>query len=153
TIFNAPRTPYVARFIGGQNVLSGTVESLDGDIAALRDVSGAKFAAPMNGRRPGAGQQLFFAVRRDSIKIARANQDGNSAEQVNTVRGKVHAIEYQGSYVKLTIDLLRPEEFVANVSDVEFHNTPVEIGEEVIAKWRPEHVHLLETDSRTIEHE
>src|SRR5690349_5652429 len=75
TIFNTPRTPYVARFIGGQNVLSGTVESLDGDMAALRDVNGAKFAAPMNGRRPSTGQQLFFAVRRDSIKVARANQD------------------------------------------------------------------------------
>ena len=60
------------------------------------------------------------------------------------VRGKVHSIEYQGSYAKVTIDLAQPEEFVANVSDVDFLRASVEIGDEVLARWSPAHVRLLE---------
>ena len=44
----------------------------------------------------------------------------------------------------MTIDLAQPEEFVANVSDVDFLRAPVEIGDEVLARWSPAHVRLLE---------
>ena len=44
----------------------------------------------------------------------------------------------------MTIDLPQPEEFVANVSDVDFLRAPVEIGDEVLARWSAAHVRLLE---------
>jgi putative spermidine/putrescine transport system ATP-binding protein len=145
TIFNAPRTAYVARFIGGQNVLCGKVESVVGGTAMVRDASGARLTAPSSGHPPAPGSQLYFSIRRDSIEVIGASNRVIAADEFNAIRGKVHAIEYQGSYVKLTIDLLGSEEFVANVSDVAFQRAPVEIGEEVIARWSAKHVHILET--------
>ena len=44
-IFNKPRTPYVARFMGGQNVLTGTVESNSGGVVRLKSADGAAFEA------------------------------------------------------------------------------------------------------------
>src|SRR4029077_21233998 len=45
-IFIAPRNAYVARFVGGQNVLSGTVESAMNGTAAVAAENGGRFAFP-----------------------------------------------------------------------------------------------------------
>jgi len=144
TIYNTPRTAYVARFIGGQNVLSGKVEGVSDGTATLRDAGGGRLTVPLGGAKPQPGSQLYIAIRRDRIAVARAAGDVSNASEVNVVRGKVHSIEYQGSYAKVTIDLLQPEEFVANVPDVDFVRSPVEIGDEVLARWSVGDVRLLE---------
>src|SRR5271163_4497401 len=51
-IFIAPRNAYVARFIGGQNVLSGTVESAMNGTAAIAAEGGVRFAFPVGDIRP-----------------------------------------------------------------------------------------------------
>jgi putative spermidine/putrescine transport system ATP-binding protein len=144
TIYNTPRTAYVARFIGGQNVLSGKVEGVSDGTATLRDAGGGRLTVPLGGAKPQPGSQLYIAIRRDRIAVARAAGGASGANEVNLVRGKVHSIEYQGSYAKVTIDLLQPEEFVANVPDVDFVRSPVEIGDEVLARWSVGDVRLLE---------
>ena len=142
-IYNTPRTAYVARFIGGQNVLSGKVENVADGTATLRDAGGGRLTVPFGNAKPQPGSQLYIAIRRDRIAVARAAGVSDTGE-VNVVRGKVHSIEYQGSYAKVTIDLLQPEEFVANVPDVDFLRSPVEIGDEVLARWSVGDVRLLE---------
>ncbi|MGI9493611.1 MAG: ABC transporter ATP-binding protein, partial [Geminicoccaceae bacterium] len=42
-VYNKPNTAFVARFIGGHNVLSGTVDAVDGDHLTLRGPSGEHF--------------------------------------------------------------------------------------------------------------
>jgi putative spermidine/putrescine transport system ATP-binding protein len=143
-IYNTPRTAYVARFIGGQNVLSGKVESVSDGIATLRDAGGARLTAPVGNARPETGSQLYLSIRRDRVEVAKTAGNVADPGEANVVRGKVHSIEYQGSYAKVTIDLAQPEEFVANVSDVDFLRAPVEIGDDVLARWLPAHVRLLE---------
>src|ERR1700728_636150 len=143
-IYNTPRTAYVARFIGGQNVLSGKVESVAGGTAALRDAGGGRLTVPVGNAKPQPGSPLYLSIRRDRIEVVRAAGGSGGANDLNVARGKVHSIEYQGSYAKVTIDLSQPEEFVANVSDVDFLRSPVEIGDEVSARWSDRDVHLLE---------
>jgi putative spermidine/putrescine transport system ATP-binding protein len=145
TIYNTPRTAYVARFIGGQNVLSGKVESVAEGMATVREAGGARLIVPLGGARPQPGSELFLSIRRDRVKVVKAGGDSPVAGDVNVVRGKVHSIEYQGSYAKVTVDLLQPEEFVANVSDVDFLRAPVEIGDEVLARWSTSDVRMLES--------
>src|SRR4029453_4643588 len=63
-IYIRPRNAYVARFIGGQNVLSGAVESvLDGTAAVAAD-DGTRFAFPLGAGRPARGSRLFRSARR-----------------------------------------------------------------------------------------
>jgi len=144
TIYNTPRTAYVARFIGGQNVLSGKVEGVADGTATLRAAGGARLTVPLGSAKPQPGSQLYLSIRRDRIEVVKAAGNSTDMGEVNVVRGKVHSIEYQGSYAKVTIDLAQPEEFVANVSDVDFLRAPVEIGDEVLVRWSPAHVRLLE---------
>ena len=81
-IFNRPTTPYVARFMGGQNVLTGTVESASGAMARLRGPRGELFDAPLSPaptigtRSPSRSDAIAFtsggrlARRRNSSRTA-----------------------------------------------------------------------------------
>jgi len=69
TIYNTPRTAYVARFIGGQNVLSGKVEGVADGTATLRAAGGARLTVPLGSAKPQPGSQLYLSIRRDRIDI------------------------------------------------------------------------------------
>src|SRR5215467_2154375 len=58
-IYVAPRNAYVARFIGGHNVLSGSVESVMNGTAAVAGKNGARYAMPVGELRPMRGSPLW----------------------------------------------------------------------------------------------
>jgi putative spermidine/putrescine transport system ATP-binding protein len=143
-IFVAPRNAYVARFVGGQNVLSGTVESTMNGTAAVAAGNGARFAVPVGDIRPARGARLYGSVRRDRIAVDKVPPGAKPAGGLNTVVGEVHTIENQGSYVKVTIALGDAEEFVANMLDEAFFRSPLDIGDRVEARWSASDVKLLD---------
>ena len=137
-IFDRPMTPYVARFMGGQNVLTGTVfRSKDGR-AQLRASTGAIFEVDAAGARESS--QVSIAVRRDRIGVTR--RAAAKPDEMNSIGGRVVATEYQGSYVKVTIDV-GDDLFVANVSDSAYFRDPVDVSDVVVATWVVEDVHVL----------
>ncbi len=137
-IFNKPKTPYVARFMGGQNVLSGTVESNSGGVIKLKSADGSTFEAKAGDETASAGSKLSVSVRRDHVALRR----GDGTTEVNSIAGVVDATEYQGSYVKVTINTAGGV-FVANVSDRAYFAEPVDTGDKVVASWSTEDVHIL----------
>jgi len=146
-IYTLPANAYVARFMGGQNVLAGAVVSVDGGVATLIDGTGTRFATPLKSTAPAEGQEIACCVRRDRVEVEKVQAPARSPrDSTNVVAGAVHAIEYQGSYVKVTIDVPRSEQFVANLADHVFFATPLDIGDAVLARWATEDVHLLTGD-------
>jgi putative spermidine/putrescine transport system ATP-binding protein len=139
-IFNRPKTPYVARFMGGQNVLTGTVvRTADGSLR-LRGANGAQFEAVAKAALP-EGSPVSFAVRRDHVKL-RKSVGGKTATVPNEVQGVVEATEYQGSYIKVFIDL-GGGVFVAHMADRDFFANPVEKGDAVVATWSAADINIL----------
>jgi putative spermidine/putrescine transport system ATP-binding protein len=138
-IFDRPATPYVARFMGGQNVLTGTVQESAAGLIRLRAADGSEFETKADGsQKPKA--PLSVAVRRDRVSLQRAKDD--AAKPVNSVAGVVTATEYQGSYVKVTLDV-GGQVFVANVPDRDYFAEAVDRGDAVLASWKTEDVHIL----------
>ncbi|MBL6612819.1 MAG: ABC transporter ATP-binding protein [Reyranella sp.] len=142
-IFVAPRNAYVARFVGGQNVLAGSVESVMNGTAAVAGKNGMRYAIPVGERRPMRGSPLWGSIRRDRIAIEKIAPGAKPASGLNAVVGEVHTLENQGSYVKVTLDLGDSEEFVAHVLDETFFTQPLDIGERVVARWSASDVKLL----------
>ncbi len=138
-IFNRPKTPYVARFMGGQNVLTGTVEASKAGRIRLKDARGAIFEAEAGDSAPAPGSPMSFAVRRDRIKLRKS---GKVKLAANEIAGVVEATEYQGSYVKITVDL-GGGVFVANLPDGDYFADPVDKGDGVIASWNTADVNIL----------
>jgi len=106
---------------------------------------GDRFALPFQGPTDFAGTLAHCAVRRDRIQLEKVAAAGRSG-QVNALTGEVHAIEYQGSYVKVTLDVPGWPDFVANLPDDRFFAMPVDIGDAVLARWSAKDVRLLEAD-------
>ena len=142
-VYAKPRSPYVARFMGGQNVVSGTVRGLEERSILLAGPRGSHLRVPMPARRPEIGGKVDIAVRRDLVHRAR-DKAGDLPE--NAVRGTVEAVEYQGTHVKVTVAGATDEEFVAHEAESTFFADPLRTGDRIIVHWSPSQVHLLEPD-------
>jgi putative spermidine/putrescine transport system ATP-binding protein len=121
------------------------VEALSGGLATATGHGGLRIVIPIGRSQVAKGSVVFASTRRDRIALAKLPAGAGAPLDANTVAGKVHAIEYQGSHVKVTIDLETPEEFVANVSDEAFFREPLEIGDRVLARWSADDVRILDT--------
>ena len=149
-IFNFPKSPYVAKFMGGQNVLYGSVDAVDpGDQNRITVVqeSGNKLSAGVGENRFKRGDPIKLSVRRDKVHILTDGQ-AESAECgfTNQITGQVAGIEYQGSYVKITLDCNGKEQFVINAPDAVFFKRPVDLGDHVAAGWPPDETIVLHGD-------
>jgi putative spermidine/putrescine transport system ATP-binding protein len=143
-VYTLPRTAYVARFMSGQNVLSGKVSRMAKGMAVLVSDSGEQFTVPMPQGTTALGEVVFFSIPRHRVELSHSPQDAAATPaEPNAVCGMVQAIEYQGSYLKVTIRTSGPEDFIANLSDSTFFRKPVNSGDQVAARWAIEDVHLL----------
>jgi len=146
-VYAHPRSPYVARFMGGQNVMRGRVRSFEDGEALLDDMGsagGATFRVPRRDSRLAEGDIVYFSVRRDLIRLHKKAGDVRAEE--NAVEGRVEAVEYQGTFVKVTLSGATDEDFLVNEPEHQFFGAPVERGDRVIASWDTAYVHLLAED-------
>jgi putative spermidine/putrescine transport system ATP-binding protein len=143
-IFTAPRNAYVARFMGGQNVLAGTVESVVDGQAIVAGDDGERLSIAVDKERLVKGSRLVGSIRRDRVSVRKAEGSATPPNEANALLGEVHAIEYQGSYVKVTIERPAGREFVANVVDENFFRDALDIGDRVLARWSARDVLILE---------
>jgi putative spermidine/putrescine transport system ATP-binding protein len=145
-IYMQPSSAYVARFMGGHNVLSGHVAAVANGSVELVSDNGELYAVPMQPTATARETVVWFAVRRDRIELADASQGSvATAAEPNAVCGTVQAIEYQGSYVKVTVHRSGHEDVIAHLSDRAFFPMQVHLGDPVVARWSLEDVHLLGT--------
>jgi putative spermidine/putrescine transport system ATP-binding protein len=105
-VFNAPATEFVARFMGGHNVIS----TPDGPIA----------------------------LRADKTMIGRGAAPAGPA-----LAATVIAVEYQGSYVMLTVEAPAASDLTVTMSESDFYRSPYEPGESVNLHWNREDAHRL----------
>jgi putative spermidine/putrescine transport system ATP-binding protein len=138
-VYTKPLTAYVARFMGGQNVFAGRVSEITNGVVVLDMPQRGRIEFPASNPVPSIGSTAHVSVRRDRIHLTRQGATGT----VNTVSGKVRAIEYQGTWVKITLEGATSEDFVVNLPDTEFFADPVNPGDTVRAYWKPLEVHLL----------
>jgi putative spermidine/putrescine transport system ATP-binding protein len=147
-VYADPRSPYVARFMGGHNVLTGKLRAIEGDAALLDGPSGTRFRVPLGGRKLSIGSDVYFSIRRDLIELRRERTTGDAGE--NSLPSVVDTVEYQGIYFKVTVSRVAGEEFIVIEQESAFFAHPVAPGDAIVASWRTEHVRPLEADRAAI---
>jgi putative spermidine/putrescine transport system ATP-binding protein len=136
-IYDAPYSPYVARFMGGQNVIFGTVGAKEGDGFSVTDEANNHYKLDP-ALTLATGQKVAFSVRRDSVKLA-----DEKTRHDNAIRGEIRNIEYQGTFVKVVLKTSQKDEFLVYLSDGEYFARPRSVGESVSAVWPLERNHYL----------
>ncbi|AWK89609.1 ABC transporter ATP-binding protein [Azospirillum thermophilum] len=114
-LFNAPRTAFVARFIGGHNVL--THERL-GPVALRTD--------------------------RIVLSQAAGGAPDDARQDAMHVEGTVNAFEYHGSSVQLSLAVPGADEFTVVMDEARFFADPLSVGARVRASWRDGDLHRLQ---------
>jgi hypothetical protein len=137
--------------MGGHNVLSGTVMTVTPAMATVQSPGGERYAVPLTHETVTVDDTVYCSIRRDRIGVTKAPRCGASATP-NAIGGTVQAIEYQGSYVKVTIQRPGHEDVVAHLADSAFFTECLNIGDRVVAQWAAEDVHLLETEQGRTRH-
>ncbi len=130
-VFERPRTPFVARFLGGHNIIecrplgNGTFALADGSAIQADDA-----AIPADG-------PVKLAVRSDRMRLAAP------PDWPNRLAGQVTAVEYHGSFVRVALQDQGGSDHSLLLSETDFYAHPVGLGEQVVAGFRPSDVHLL----------
>jgi putative spermidine/putrescine transport system ATP-binding protein len=133
-IFDAPRSAFVARFLGGHNVVAGRVVALADGHAVLRSEAG-EFR--VLGDAP-VGSEASVAVRSDKVRlIDAAGIDGS-------LRGRVANIEYHGPWLRVRLEGEALDDFIVTMADSQFDRHPVRIGDAVGAVWAAADGRLLQ---------
>jgi hypothetical protein len=116
-------------------------------MATLVSVGGERYAALLPPQTVAADDAICCSIRRDRIAVTKTPPCGAAMPaEPNAICGTVQAIEYQGAYVKVTIQRPEHEDFVAHIADSDFFTQHMDIGDRVVARWAVEDVHLLETE-------
>ena len=141
-VYDQPRDRYVAEFLGGQNVLSGRIERIEGDSAMISAEEMRDVVVPLGSRRTvSAGDRVDFAIRRDDVDLVRPEM--GAGRQRAKVPSRVRAIEYQGNFVKVMLDNIGSDELIAYVPDRTFYRDPFSIGDIVVAGWDKDKTRML----------
>jgi len=102
TIYDRPETPFVASFVGENNLFRGRVTDVDGDYALVDTNVGS-----IRGRREAtAGEHAlkkndmaFVFVRPESLKFA------NGEKFDNTIGANIHTEEFEGNFWQVYMDV------------------------------------------------
>ncbi|HEY2870448.1 MAG TPA: ABC transporter ATP-binding protein [Reyranella sp.] len=114
-VFNRPASAFVARFVGGHNVLPAAVARAKGEGA-------------------------YVAIRADRLVL----QPGSAPVDATSLSGVTRSVEYLGSTVQVGIDVTGLETLSAVVPEARFDANPVAPGQPVVLSWTPKDVPVLE---------
>jgi len=150
-VYNRPRTEFVARFIGGHNIVTGQIVSTGQGYALLRAPDGQQCVVPASD--VDVGQTLSVAIRGDRVSlapgtlspqaVARRDLPSMLASGWNALQATVRTVAYQGAWVQLRLDTPALEEFTVTIPDSTFFEKPLTVGSTVVAIWAIEDAQRL----------
>jgi putative spermidine/putrescine transport system ATP-binding protein len=91
-IYNFPRTPFVASFVGTLNVLHGTLRADNGDVVLVAGAS-VRLSEPVLGKKAGEG--VLLNLRPEAIVI-----NGTAS---NSLPARVDQVNFLGSVVRMQL--------------------------------------------------
>jgi spermidine/putrescine transport system ATP-binding protein len=139
-LYDRPTTRFVADFIGTTNLLSGAVESADGQGGLVRLTGGD--ACVVAGDGLAVGRTVELSVRPESIMLHRSN--GSAADGRDPMRGVVEQMAYLGSNVQY---LVRTRGGLAITALLPKTGERLPVGTDVDVVWPADEALILATRS------
>ena len=142
-VFGRPATPFVARFIGGHNVVGGEAEWVENGVLRAKVGGGGRAAVQVGAVAPKTGESVAIAVRADQITIQPEDALTSAAANDNHLTGEISSVQYQGSFVEIRVDAGQPEPILVTVPDGQYDVAPYSKGDRTVLTWTVEDSHLL----------
>jgi spermidine/putrescine transport system ATP-binding protein len=95
-LYERPLTRFVADFIGTTNILTGSVESIDGSVARIR--LGADAVCHAVGTGLALGHTVELSVRPEGVELRATN--GHAGDNAAGLAGKIEQVAYLGGSIQ-----------------------------------------------------
>jgi spermidine/putrescine transport system ATP-binding protein len=139
-IYRRAGNRFVAEFIGGNNILPGSVQSVDGGHVAIDTGVGLIAAEPQGSIPVSVGQSTTLVVPVDRIAITRSQPP----RPANTVAAQVATLEFIGSTVMVFLAAANGFVLQAQTSLRDLESAPLAVGDAVLAHWSPHDGYFLD---------
>ena len=143
-IYEAPKTSFVASFIGDTNFFHGEIVSVEGDYCFIQ-VAGFPQIKAYNDKKLSVGQEIDLSVRPEKIRLSFTPPRPEEGAAINVFPSKVKDVVYQGVYTKfwvtssgLQIQSLQPH------SRFLLDQEPITWNDEVFVWWHPDDGYMVE---------
>lgn len=139
-IYELPRTPFVANFLGQSNLIQGTKAS-DGELVEV-NAHGVSVRLPST-RNSAAGSAVIVGVRPEKITVLDAVDRAKVPSGHNQIDGRVTDVSYSGVSTQYLIRSVWGQEFIVFEQNV-IVGDRCDVGDEVVLHWAPEHTFGLD---------
>jgi spermidine/putrescine transport system ATP-binding protein len=135
-VYERPRTRFVAGFIGTSNLITGTVERMDGGTAVIATGADEELSVP-EASAVGAqvGQPLDVTVRPEKIVLGLERPDAGRC----AIRGRVSEVVYLGTSTQYAVKTMDGSDLLVFLQNAADSSDVAERDQEVWLSWRPEH--------------
>jgi spermidine/putrescine transport system ATP-binding protein len=141
-IYEHPRTPFVADFIGSLNALDFRVDEVSDGLAVMKLGDGERLVVPVGaGTQPGS--TLRVAVRPERVRIEPVN--GRAPEGGSRVEGTIAELVYLGGLTHYHVDAGDAGRVVSHRMDDEVASS-LQPGGKVVLSWPADHAYVLGGD-------
>ena len=130
-LYEKPENAFVANFIGENNRLMGTVESIDGEKATVKTDSGdIVVASKVNVNK--AGERATLSLRPERIMVS-----PSKGKTPNTYSAKVEELIYHGDHIRTRFNVCGHDDFIVKIPN-SIGNVSLEEGKVVNIGWMSE---------------
>ena len=141
-IYEHPKTPFVADFIGSLNALDFRVDEVSDGLAVMKLGESDRLVVPVGaGIQPGSS--LRVAVRPERVRIEPGN--GRAPEGGSRVEGTIAELVYLGGLTHFHVDAGDAGRVVSHRMDDEVASS-LQPGGKVVLSWPAEHAYVLGGD-------
>ena len=130
-LYEKPENAFVANFIGENNRLMGSVESIDGDKATVKTDSGdIVVASKVNVNK--VGDRATLSLRPERIMVS-----PSKGKTPNTYSAKVEELIYHGDHIRTRFSVCGHDDFIVKIPN-SIDNVSLKEGKQVDIGWMSE---------------
>jgi len=137
-IYRAPRTRFVAEFLGSSNVFAGKVSEITSNAVRIATSAGQFDVAPNPAKALAKGDKATFVVSGDRVQLSNSQPSTS-----NTMRASVVGEEFVGATAVIHLEGDDGLELKAQKSHDELEQLNLTPGATIWVSWRAEASHIL----------
>ncbi len=138
-IYRAPRTKFVAEFLGSSNIFAGNVSYANGQSVKIATPAGEFIVAPNSAKPLAKGDKAIFVVSDDRVQLS----NNPPSDGYNGMQASVIGEEFVGATAVIHLEGADRIEIKAQKSHDELEKLNLEPGAKIWVSWRPEATHIL----------
>ena len=138
-IYRAPRTRFVAEFLGSSNIFAGKVSAVAADAIRIATPVGEFDVAPNAAKTLAKGDKATFVVSGDRVHLSNERPSG----AVNGMQASVVGEEFVGATAVIHLEGADGLELRAHKSHDELEQINLTPGAKIWVSWRAESGHIL----------